>query len=265
MFAGLVEIGTIYARPWRRAHLRLLVSERLHQRPRIATRYGSLVFVSTHARALEAPRKFHVSEPGTLAWIDGFAAGEVLWDIGANLGVYTLYAGRRGDIDVLAFEPSPASYAALSVNIAENGLGRVRAYCIALGAKTCLGTLNMSRTYPGSVYSAFEQGADMTGMPLSIERRQPAVGISADDLVERFGAPPPNHIKLDVDSTEIDILRGAARLLRRPELRSLSVENAVGDTPQNRGIAALLADAGFRAEETGPGGGDLTVNVIYRR
>jgi FkbM family methyltransferase len=265
LLTGLVGAATSYARPWRRAHLRLLVSERLQQRHSVETRYGPIVFVTTHGRALEAPRYFHQREPETLAWIDGFTPGEVLWDIGANVGSYSLYAGKRGDLDVLAFEPSPTSYDALCTNIDENRLSRVQAFCLALGEQTTLGTLNMSQTYPGSVYNAFEQEVDHTGAALSIERRQSALGVSADDLIDIFGAAPPHHIKLDVDSTEVAILRGAGRLLRSPRLQSVLVENAVDDTPQNRMIDALLAEAGFRAELRGRGGGDLTVNVLYRR
>jgi FkbM family methyltransferase len=265
LLTGLVGAATVYARPWRRAHLRLLVSEQLQQRHTVKTRHGPIVFVTTHARALEAAREFHQREPETLAWIDGFAPGDVLWDIGANVGCYSLYAGKRGDLDVLAFEPSPTSYDALCANISENGLSRVQAYCLALGERTALGTLNMSRTYPGSVYNAFEQEVDHTGAALIIERRQSALGVSADDLIGILGATAPNHIKLDVDSTEIAILRGAARLLRSPRLQSVLVENAVDDIPQNRTIEALLTEAGFHAELRGRGGGDLTVNVIYRR
>jgi FkbM family methyltransferase len=265
ILSGVVVLGTAYARRWRRAHLRLLVSEQLQQRHRVETRYGPLTFVSTHARALEAPRNFHVAEPETLEWIDGFAPGSVFWDIGANVGVYSLYAGKRGDLEVLAFEPSPNTYAALCANIAENNLDRVHAFCIALGERSGLGTLNMSRTYPSSVYNAFEQDVDMTGKALSIERKQSAVGISADDLIEIFGAVLPNHIKLDVDSTEVAILRGAARLLRSASLLSLAIENAIEDTPQNHAIASLLSTSGFGPCGRGRGGGDLTVNVIYRR
>lgn len=265
MLSGAVALGTAYARPWRRAHLRLLVAERLQQRHCIETRYGALVFVSAHARALEAPRNFHSAEPGTLAWIDSFAPGAVLWDIGANVGVYSLYAGRRGDIVVLAFEPAPDSYAALCTNLAENRLDHVRAYCLALAEHTRLGTLTMPRSYPGSVFNALEQDVDLFGRPLVAERRQTALGIAADDLVDIFGAPAPNHVKLDVDSTEVAILRGAQRILRSPELLSVSVENARADTPQNLAIATLLGPAGFRPDEQGPGGGDLTINVIYRR
>jgi hypothetical protein len=71
---------------------------------------------------------------------------------------------------------------------------------------------------------------------LSIERKQSAVGISADDLIEIFGAAGANHIKLDVDSTEVAILRGAERLLRSASLLSLAIENAIEDTPQNHAI-----------------------------
>jgi len=265
ILAAAVGLGTSYARPWRRAHLRLLVSERLIQRHRIETRYGHLTFVSTQAGALQMARHFHDAEPGTLAWIDGFAPGAVLWDIGANVGAYALYAGRRGDLDVVAFEPSPNSYAALCTNIAENRLDRVQAFCVALAERSRLGILHMPNSHAGSVHNAFEQDTDLFGRRLPAERKQPALGIAADDLIERFGAPAPNHIKLDVDGTEVAILRGAERMLRSPALVSISVENARADTPQNRVIAAALEGVGFRPGERGRGGSDVTVNVIYRR
>ena len=44
-------------------------------------------------------------EPETIQWIDGFNDGAVLWDIGANVGVYSLYAAIRRKASVLAFEP----------------------------------------------------------------------------------------------------------------------------------------------------------------
>ena len=267
ILSGMVALGSLHPRPWRRAHLRLLVAAGLEQRHRVETRHGSLTFVASHVGALQAPREFFTAEPETLAWIDGFDAGSVLWDIGANVGAFSLYAGRRGDIDVLAFEPAPASYAALCANIAENRLDRVGAYCVALAERSHLGRIALSRTYAGSVYNLFDQEVpvDLQGRRLPTERRQAALGIAADDLVAIFGAPPPNHIKLDVDGTELAILRGAARLLRAPELRSLSVENVVGESPRNDAIAGLLGAAGFRPSARGRGGSDMTVNIIYRR
>src|SRR4051794_22284746 len=59
-------------------------------------------------------------EPGTIAWLDGFAPGSFLWDIGANIGVYALYAAIVRDCRVLAFEPAAANYFGLNSNIVLN-------------------------------------------------------------------------------------------------------------------------------------------------
>src|SRR3984893_14567348 len=56
-------------------------------------------------------------ETDTIQWIDGFEDGKVLWDIGANVGVYSLYAAIQRSVSVLAFEPSAANFHVLSRNI----------------------------------------------------------------------------------------------------------------------------------------------------
>jgi FkbM family methyltransferase len=260
--AGIVRGATAYAKPWRRAHLRLLVSERLYPRDTIETKYGPIVFVTTHARALGGPFHFWTDEPETLVWIDNMPGDAVLWDIGANLGQYTMYAARRG-LTVLAFEPAPNTYAALCRNLAENGL-ELGAYCLALGERTCLGTLHMTHIHTASVYNAFEQDVDSAGRKMSIEYRQAAVGVTADDLVELFRAPPPTHIKLDVDSTEAAILRGAGRLLASRRTRSVLVEHTAQPSAQNAIIDEIMTTAGFKPVGGGRAGHE-TVNVIYER
>ena len=64
-------------------------------------------------------------------------------DIGANVGAYTLYAAMRQCVSILAFEPSPASYAALCRNIEVNDSGeQIQAFCIALSGRTQLVALH---------------------------------------------------------------------------------------------------------------------------
>ena len=57
-------------------------------------------------------------EPGTLAWIDTcFKEGDVFYDVGANIGQYSLYAAlRHKNIKVYSFEPESQNYAALNKN-----------------------------------------------------------------------------------------------------------------------------------------------------
>ena len=43
-------------------------------------------------------------QPATIAWIDAFQPNSVFWDVGANIGVYTLYAALRRDIRVAGFQ-----------------------------------------------------------------------------------------------------------------------------------------------------------------
>ena len=56
-------------------------------------------------------------EPETLEWINGFNETDVLYDIGANVGVFSLYAALHRNCDVYAFEPESKNYACLHNNI----------------------------------------------------------------------------------------------------------------------------------------------------
>src|SRR5689334_3764195 len=88
-------------------------------------------------------------EPETLEWIDGFDPDSVFWDIGANVGIYTIYAGSR-KLRVNAFEPSSANYYLLNRNIEINGFDdRVLAYCLAFSNQTGPDTFYMSNSELG--------------------------------------------------------------------------------------------------------------------
>ena len=48
---------------------------------------------------------FSSKEPETLEWIDSLPEGSVLWDVGANVGLYSVYAAKKRRCRVWAFEP----------------------------------------------------------------------------------------------------------------------------------------------------------------
>src|SRR5689334_19678778 len=81
------------------------------------TSFGPLKFFApTKALAWRAETLLS-KEPETIRWIDSFSPGSVFWDIGANIGTFSLYAGLGHDISVVAFEPAAANYYVLSRNI----------------------------------------------------------------------------------------------------------------------------------------------------
>jgi FkbM family methyltransferase len=189
-------------------------------------------------------------EPETIQWIDGFAQGGVFWDIGANIGVYSLYAGRRGDIRVLSFEPSAANYYLLCKNIEINGMDSlISGYCIAFSDASKVGSLNMSATFPGGALSCFGQVQDaytVGNHTYGVTFNQGMLGFSVDDFIEKFSPPFPNHIKIDVDGIEDKIIEGATKTLSNPNLKSLLIELDTDDKEYCSRVISILQNAGMK-------------------
>jgi len=65
---------------------------------------------------------FSTKEPETLEWLDRMPRGSVLWDIGANVGLYACYAAKVRGCRVFAFELSVFNLELLARNIFLNRL-----------------------------------------------------------------------------------------------------------------------------------------------
>ena len=164
-------------------------------------------------------------EPETIEWIDGFSEGDVFWDIGANIGIYALYAAAHRNIRVLAFEPAAGNYFLLNRNIEMNGLDdRVQAYCVAFSDNKCIHALNMQTTELGGALSSFGVSIDAFGKQFVPGFRQGMTGYGVDLFIDEFAPPFPNHVKVDVDGIEDRIIAGAAKTLADTRVRSLSIE-----------------------------------------
>ena len=71
-----------------------------------------------------------------------------------------------------------------------------------------------------------------------------------DDVVQRFDLPPPNHLKLDVDGSELEVLGGGERLLESAAVRSAMVEL---DRERGEDVVDRLARLGFELVERASG------------
>jgi FkbM family methyltransferase len=193
------------------------------------------------ARALT----FSTKEPETLAWIDTLAPDSVLWDVGANVGLYSCYAAKARQCRVLAFEPSVFNLELLARNVFLNELtGRVTIVPLPLCAKTTQSELNLTTTAWGGALSSFGSLTAHDGTAFERVFGFRTLGVAADEAVERLGLPAPDHIKLDVDGIEHLVLAGAARILGR--VSSVSVEINDSFTEQAQAAERLLRDAGLK-------------------
>ena len=170
-------------------------------------------------------------EPFTIEWIHSrLKAGDVLFDIGANVGAYSLVAAKKpgGGARVYAFEASYINVATLCANIALNDLaGQVTAVPVALSATTAMNVFNLRDLDSGAARHGLGEQMPEAG---HMAFQQPVMAYRLDDFIEQFDLPVPNHIKLDVDGGELDVLDGASRTLSCPTLQSMLVEVAVASS-----------------------------------
>jgi FkbM family methyltransferase len=218
----------------------------------VDTKAGPLVFTGPSGRALHDAHGFNKDEPETVAWVESLPADAVLWDIGANVGLYAIYAAKRG-IRVVAFEPANSTLAVLTRNIELNGVSdKVSAYGVALSDTTKLDALYMdsARTEPGHAVHSFGTRRTVAGV-IEGGFQQATIGFTADDFAAQFGAPKPTHVKLDVDGIEAEILAGAKSMMRET-VRELIVEIYDDMNPaQAKDIRTALAGLGFVEKPTG--------------
>lgn len=198
---------------------------------------------------VERARNTTYKERGTCDWIDAIPAGSVLWDIGANIGMFTLYAASRADLRILAFEPHPGNYYSLCSSIIANGYStRCAVYPLALYERAFLGSFNYHSVDIGSACNVFDKTKDNQGKDFVPAASMAAMGMTIDSFVNDWGAPAPEYIKLDVDGNELSILKGARQVLAR-SVREVVVETSEGLAESSTLIHNLLREAGF--EECG--------------
>lgn len=187
-------------------------------------------------------------EPATIKWIEQWLKpGDVLYDIGANVGAYSLVAFRflNGQTKVYAFEPSFTTFPQLCKNIYLNGAGeRITPFPVALSNQNSVTPFHYRDLIPGGALHALGIPVDQVGQPFQPIFTLPTLSYRLNDFVRWFGLPMPNHIKLDVDGTEYQVLEGAAAILGHPELHSVLLEFDEG-SPQADQIAAILESNGL--------------------
>ena len=136
-------------------------------------------------------------------------AGDVFYDIGANVGFFTVIAAKliapRGS--VYAFEPVPENVARLWQNVKLNGFRNVTVIEKAVSHVTGQAELLIT-SHPGGA------ALSTTTRPPDVKRAITVDVIAIDDLVFQEKLVPPAVVKIDVEGAEIEVLQGMRRTLR---------------------------------------------------
>jgi len=191
---------------------------------------------------------FSTKEPETLEWIDTIPEGSVLWDIGANIGLYACYAAKARSCKVFAFEPSIFNLELLARNLYINGLTKqVTIVPLPLSEKLSTNTLNMTTTEWGGALSTFGESYGQDGKALKKVFTFKTIGISMLDAVNQLNIPMPEYIKMDVDGIEHLILKGGADVLKN--VNGVLIEINEGFEKQIEDSTRYLQEAGLVFKE----------------
>jgi FkbM family methyltransferase len=171
---------------------------------------------------------FFEKEPETLAWIESFTEMGMYFDVGANIGVYSLYCGAIHRILLaFAFEPQYENFKTLTENIQENGFKNVAAFPYAVG-----------NTYKKVMFHEFLNQSGASGGQVG------STGYEVTMVkLDNFYMVPPAYVKIDIDGQELAVIQGMTNNL--PRIKSILVEvSRFSKQP----IMDILTAAGFTTD-----------------
>lgn len=219
----------------------------------ITARGATLRFHVGNGRLRVWAERFEEIEPELLDLLDRLPEGAVMYDIGASIGLFSLYAAIKRRCRVVAFEAEAQNYATLELN---HFLNRDRletplvALNVALSDTAGLGAIH-ARTYGAGEHGkildqAITQDTKEDFAPAHV---QSVLRQRLDDLVLQCGLPQPNLLKIDVDGAEAAVLRGATATLSNPALTTIFIELSELSGSDE---AAILEGHGFALAEKHP-------------
>lgn len=174
---------------------------------------------------------FWTKEPETIEWIKSFAPGDIFYDVGANIGVYSLYCAETNPSAVVyAFEPDQKNYYRLLDNISLNGFfSTIMPYRYIIS--DCPGLMGFKSASDEIGASGGQAVSDPEG-----NRR----AFSIDTLGMCYS---PTHIKIDIDGQELRVVRGMTKTLADKRLQTVLIE--IDRIEENCEIATIFHEHGF--------------------
>jgi len=171
---------------------------------------------------------------------------DVVIDVGANIGYFTIYASRKVGKDglVIALEPMDEAYDCLMKNLRLNRIDNVKPFKLALWSSET--TLKLYRT-KGSFTSAISKVDVFKNLiqqkKLNLIKKYEIKTVKLDDLIKNINLIKVDWIKIDVDGSEYEVILGSMNTLKlfKPRLIIEIHDQEIGNK-----ILKILKDLGYQ-------------------
>lgn len=197
---------------------------------------------------------YGVREPHVFsAIVDLLTPGDVVWDIGANAGYFSVIMAQRVKPNgrIVAFEPEPRIREVLIKNIELNNLDNVSILPVALGDKSSVMNILSSKAASSGAHRLAYSGADTADGTQAIEIEV----TTGDQIIAQNTAPSPTVLKIDVEGFEEEVIKGLSAALGNHKLRAVICEvhfallEERGQRLAPKRIADRLRELGFTQQD----------------
>jgi FkbM family methyltransferase len=260
------QIFSLYKKIFEQAFLVIFISINFLPKGRLITSSGlEKIWDKTYEHRINSQKLlFHIpnwlteyrartlltKEPETISWINRFPLNSVFFDVGANIGVYSVYAASIKNAEVIAFEPSFLNLELLYRNIQSNHLEyKVTIIPLSLSNFNQIENLYMEKrdNIWGGAHNSSGLNTTQDGKPMDEFTVSSQVAIALDSLSELLNLPVPSYIKIDVDGLESIILAGAQKTLTN--VKEILIEVDKNNITQIVDVERILSTIGFVQEK----------------
>jgi FkbM family methyltransferase len=199
---------------------------------KVKTSNESILFASPDWLSKYRANSFYEKEPETIAFLNTLTKDSILWDVGANIGIYSIYASKVKNVRVYSFEPSLLNVELLFRNVQINDLGsRITILPIALSNKTSILDFYMSKNdlHWAGAHNSIGSNTDFTGDEMKNFITSSQIACMGEDIIKIFKIPFPTHIKIDVDGLEGEVIEGLETILTKVEFILVEVDESNKD------------------------------------
>jgi len=173
--------------------------------------------------------------------------GDVFFDIGANVGVFSIYCAKRySNVSVYSFEPEYSNLNHLKDNVIRNGLAeKISIHSIAIGDFNGLSFLNMQDVTSGAAaHTESKTPIKQTEEGFPVIFREGISVVTLDHFCRQLGVIP-HAMKIDTDGNEVNVLKGALSVLSDKRLRCVALERSP-DNKKSHACCEVLESFDFK-------------------
>lgn len=207
-----------------------------------------ITYTTGHGRLLWRANTLFTEEKMIIDWLNSFNENDIFYDVGANVGIYSVYVAKLKNIRVYSFEPEINNIQTLYSNIYKNELF---ASCTIIP----IATDNEIGIKPFHIREFTKGGAlNTVGRDPFYESQNANYFKSAtlcstmDNIIETYKLLKPTRIKIDVDTNELRVMEGLVKTLSFGSLKDIYIELDFNQEEHQK-VVTILNNNNFRIKK----------------